>query len=141
MSEKKDALGGCLCGETRYKVSAQLRPVVACHCRQCQRSSGFHVAATSVPKHAFSLLKEQHLKWYTSSATAQRGFCGQCGSNLFWKQNGSADMVIFAGTIDQPTGLKIVEHIFVEDKGDYYALNDDLPKRQGFEESICFHTK
>ena len=131
MSENNIAFGGCLCGETRYQVIGPLRPVIACHCRQCQRSSGFHVAATSAPKQAFSLLSEQHLKWYSASVTAQRGFCSQCGSNLFWKPEEGADISIFAGTLDQPTGLKIVEHTFVEDKGDYYSLSDDLPKRKG----------
>ena len=33
-----------------------------------------------------------------------------------------------AGTLDVPTGIAIEGHIFVADKSDYYALDDDLPK-------------
>lgn len=141
MNKSNISRGGCLCGAIKYRVEGPLRPVVACHCRQCQRTSGFHVAATSSPKDAFNLESDQTLQWYTSSETAQRGFCNQCGSNLFWLQKNSDDMVIFAGTLDQPTGLKMVEHIYVEDKGDYYQLDDDLPKRKGSEQSICFFTQ
>ena len=28
----------------------------------------------------------------------------------------------------QPTGLKTTKHIFVEEKGDYYEITDDLPQ-------------
>ena len=33
-----------------------------------------------------------------------------------------------AGTLDSPTDLRTVAHIFVADAGDYYDLNDDLEK-------------
>jgi hypothetical protein len=33
-----------------------------------------------------------------------------------------------AGTIDTPTGLDAVEHIFVADASDYYELADGLPQ-------------
>lgn len=129
--------GGCLCESVRYQIVAELRPVVACHCRQCQKTSGFHVAATSGPKAQLVFLKDQHLTWYASSDKARRGFCKNCGSNLFWHENGSADIAIFAGTLDQPTGLRMVEHVYVQDKGDFYQIDDQLPKRHSFEQSIC----
>lgn len=34
-------------------------------------------------------------------------------------------------TSDTPTGLAIERRIFVQDKSDYYALTDDLPKSDG----------
>ncbi len=42
--------GGCLCGQVTYKINGPLRPVIACHCKQCRKSSGHHVAATSVAR-------------------------------------------------------------------------------------------
>ena len=32
-------------------------------------------------------------------------------------------------TLDRATGLRAAEHIHMGDKGDYYELTDDLPKR------------
>ena len=32
------------------------------------------------------------------------------------------------GAFDGPTRTKLALHIFVADKGDYYAIDDDLPQ-------------
>lgn len=37
-------------------------------------------------------------------------------------------MSIMAGCIDQPSGLQAVEHIYVDNKADYYVINDGLPQ-------------
>lgn len=117
--------GGCLCGRVRYRVDGPLRPVVACHCQQCRRTSGHHVAATSAKREHVTV--EGVVTWYASSADARRGFCGICGSNLFWDGPG-ANLSIFAGTLDGPTGLKLVGHIYCADKGDYYEIADGTPQ-------------
>ncbi len=40
--------------------------------------------------------------------------------------------MIMAGTMDSPTGLETVAHIFVGDAGDYYDIPDDgLPRLDG----------
>ena len=59
---------------------------------------------------------------------ARRGFCRVCGSALFWKRNKSEKTSVMAGAFDQPSGLKGEHHTFVDDKGDYYEINDDLPR-------------
>ncbi len=122
------AEGSCLCGAVRFHVSGPLRPVIACHCTQCRKTSGHHVAATSAARDAVEITGE--VKWYASSDTARRGFCPICGSNLFWDGRGK-NLSIFAGTLDGPTGLRTEAHIFCADKGDYYELSDDLPKADG----------
>ena len=44
--------GGCLCGAVRYEAQGPLRPVVACHCDMCRRTSGHFAAATAVRREA-----------------------------------------------------------------------------------------
>jgi hypothetical protein len=124
--------GGCLCGGVRYLVTGPLRDIVGCHCSQCRRTSGHFVAATSCAFASLVMERADTLRWYRSSPAAQRGFCSTCGGNLFWRADGEDSISIMAGTLDAPTGLKIAEHIFVADKSDYYALNDDVPMRQGW---------
>ena len=65
-----------------------------------------------------------------SSAEARRGFCGTCGSNLFW-DGGGASLSIMAGTFDPPTGLAMAGHVFVADKPDWYEIADELPQAEG----------
>jgi len=113
----------------RYTVDGPLRPVVACHCTQCRKTSGHHVAATSAALGDIAI--EGAVTWYRSSAAAERGFCGTCGGNLFWKETGGTRLSISAGTIDGATGLRLAGHIFVADKGDYYEIADGLPQAAG----------
>lgn len=120
--------GGCLCGQVRYTVTGPMRPVVACHCKQCRRTSGHHVAATAAPWDAVRV--EGEVTWYASSEFARRGFCAVCGGNLFWDGPGD-DVSIFAGTLDEPTGLGLAGHIFCADKGDYYEIADGTPQFAG----------
>lgn len=119
--------GGCLCGGVRYRVHGPLRDVIACHCSQCRRASGHFVAATSAPADRLEFLSDSTLSWYESSPRARRGFCSRCGGNLFWRQQGGPDISIMAGTLDPPTNLRIMRHIFVADKSDYYGLHDGVP--------------
>ena len=85
---------------------------------------------TSAPSANIELTSSDPLRWYKSSDTAERGFCGVCGGNLFWKQGGRDAISITAGTLDTPTNLAVEQHIFVADKSDYYSINDDVPKQQ-----------
>ena len=89
--------GGCLCGGVRYVVNGPLRGVIACHCSQCRRTSGHYAAMTNAPSEQLELKSSQTLVWYQSSATAERGFCSTCGSNLFWRQFDSDTTSITAG--------------------------------------------
>jgi hypothetical protein len=116
--------GRCLCGGVRYEVTGPLRNVIACHCSQCRRTSGHFVAASQAPTAAIKLVNAETLTWYESSPEAKRGFCNRCGGNLFWRETGpdKKNTSIMAGTLDTPTGLRITEHIFVEDKSDYYSI-------------------
>ncbi len=128
--EKTRREGGCLCGAVRYEIRGELRQVIACHCRQCQKSHGNFAAYTKVPLEGFTLTAQEGLKWYRSSETARRGFCRHCGSSLFWERldvgDLSGDLSVAAGSIDPPSGLVTICHIFTADKGDYYEIADGL---------------
>jgi hypothetical protein len=67
--------------------------------------------------------------WFAASQAARRGICPRCGAFLFWKAHGEDTMSFALGAIDGPTGLTLEKHIFVAEKGDYYALNDALPQK------------
>ena len=120
---EKTTRGSCMCGAVRYRVIGPLRPIIACHCIQCRKSSGHYVAATACATEALHI-EGDTLQWYASSKEAERAFCGRCGSNLFWRRQGSSSISIWAGSIDGPTGLHIAQQLFAESKGDYYPLPD-----------------
>jgi len=113
--------GTCLCGGVMFRIDGPMRPVVACHCKQCRKTSGHFWAATQVEDKNLQITSDETLHWYSSSDAARRGFCNNCGSSLFWKQDGDDRTSIGAGTLEE-TGLTISKHIYTTDKGDYYGL-------------------
>lgn len=118
--------GGCLCGAVRYHTAAPMRDVVACHCGQCQKTHGNFAAYTAVETGDLVLDEERGLAWYGSSDKASRGFCRECGASLFWRPAFASYTAVAAGTLDQPTGLKLVRHIYTDDKPDWYEIADGL---------------
>jgi hypothetical protein len=111
--------------------------VVDCHCTQCRRTSGHFAAFTAARPEDLVLIESGGLRWYRSSATAARGFCGVCGSSLFWKPASGGRVSIAAGTLDPPTGLATAAHVFVGDAGDYYEIGDGLPQRADGDHGIA----
>jgi hypothetical protein len=111
--------------------------VVYCHCEQCRKTSGHHVAASSAPRENVTIKGE--LCWYRSSATARRGFCPTCGGNLFWDGPGE-NIAIMAGALDN-ADIPAVGHIFVADKAAYVKICDGLPQAAQDDEAITTMVK
>jgi len=130
--------GSCLCGAVTFELNGELRPVIACHCVQCRKTSGHHVAATSVARDQITVTGD--VTWYHSSDTARRGFCATCGRNMFWDGAGE-NISVFAGTIDGETGLNIRGHIYSKYKGDYYDIPADAPQAPGYDPELTTMVK
>jgi len=135
-ASKVFARGSCLCEAVRFEIHGPLRPVIYCHCQMCRRWSGHIVAASACAREHLALSSPGRLQWYSASPKARRGFCGSCGSSLFWEPSGGDYVALMAGTLESPTGLTGVEHIYVADAGDYYQICDGLPRRAGSSEVI-----
>lgn len=118
--------GGCLCGAVRYRYEGPLRPVVACHCEQCRRTSGHFAAGTAGLRANLTVENQGALRWYESSPDVYRGFCSRCGASLFWTDR-PEQITIMAGTLDQPTGLALTHQIYTAYAGDYYRVDPQLP--------------
>lgn len=132
--------GSCLCGGTAYEARGPLREVLVCHCRECRASSGHVFATTSAPLDGFRLIRNETLTWFRASAVARRGFCGTCGSSLFWQPDAEPRISIAAGSLDGPTGLAVAEIWFPEEAGDYYAPEGPPPaaaEAHGRTEGAC----
>lgn len=124
---KSEVSGACLCGAVRFSGHLESPHVSACHCSQCRIWSG-HVWASF---HLGSPQIDGPVRWFRSSDIAERGFCPECGSSMFWRLNGRDTLSVSAAALANPTGLRLAEHIYVADKGDYYEIADDLPQSAG----------
>jgi hypothetical protein len=129
------AAGSCLCGAVKYEVRGPLRDVLFCHCINCRRTHGHVSAYTSSRREDLVVTEDRGLKWYWSTQdvtpNVHRGFCQECGASLFWDPRGQDFVYISAGSLDPPTGVKGARHIWLSEAGDYYEIDDDLPKAEG----------
>lgn len=126
--------GGCLCGAVRYRVTGPLRDVINCHCSMCRRLHGNFGPHSKAPKSSITITRDDGLAWYRTSDVARRGFCRECGSGLFWEPFELDATGIIAGTLDAPTTLQTMGHIFVAEKSDFYEIADALPQFEGSSE-------
>jgi hypothetical protein len=69
----------------------------------CRRTSRHFAAFTATRPGALVLIESEGLRWYRSSTSARRGFCGTCGSSLFWEPT-SGDRV---SPYDEEYGLRL----------------------------------
>ena len=120
--------GSCLCGNVQIEINGKLGEADACHCTQCRKQSGHYWASASVKRDQLNVAGAEQVRWYAASPQARRGFCGTCGSFLFWDADNEQEVAVALGIIDSPTGVKLEKHIFVADKGDYYDIADGLPQ-------------
>jgi hypothetical protein len=127
-TDEKITSGGCQCGAVRYEVEGPLRDVVSCHCTECTRLNGNFGPHSKAPRSRIHITRESGLAWYQITAKARRAFCRECGSGLFWAHADQDGWGIVAGSLDQPTGLKTIGHIFVAEKSDFYDITDDVPQ-------------
>ena len=119
------ATGGCACGGVRYRIDAQPRSVANCHCEPCRRITGHFMAATAANVGDVVFESSETLRWYDSTPTVQYGFCGTCGSTLFWRASDKADhLSMTAGTLDPPTGLTTTVALFGDSASDYHRLDE-----------------
>src|SRR5258708_32003161 len=109
--------GGCLCGAVRYSIDAQVSALRACHCVNCQKSSGAGGTVNAVvPTDSFKISKGA-TKRYDDSATQSgrtlsRHFCGDCGSPIYSHRNPNPGFVVVrAGSLDDSSGTKINANI------------------------------
>ncbi len=122
--------GLCLCGAVQFTgTPVEGRGIHVCHCGQCRRwASGPFMAIRF--SSGVTLTKDDGLDWYASSDRGERGFCRHCGSTLFWREPGEArDWAVSVGTLAEGHGQEIVEHIWIDDKPDFYDFADDAPRK------------
>lgn len=75
----------------------------------------------------------EHLKVYESSAWAERGFCQECGTNLFYRLKESGEHIMSMGCFDDAEQFSLVGEIYVDEKPNGYDFAGDHPRQTGEE--------
>lgn len=117
----------CLCGGCAFDLPGPGGAITACHCAQCRKLSGHYSASFDADETQVLWQRRESLRVYETPAKGRRGFCGTCGSSL-WFRSAAGEFSVEAGSVTGATGGRLTEHIFVASKGDYYEIDDGLPQ-------------
>jgi hypothetical protein len=131
MADLEERTGGCQCGAVRYRIVGPLGKAGICHCRMCQKAFGnFGAALVSVDFAQFSWTRGEP-STFRSSAIVARGFCKNCGSPLFMREDGDPNIELSIGTLDDPNALApMTEQTGVESMVQWFETLHELPRQE-----------
>ena len=128
-----EVTGGCLCGAVRYLAAAEPASVPYCHCEICRRATGQPIVAGAYFELARVTFEEEDLRRFKSSPYAERGFCGRCGTPLFYHSvmPELRDWIcLMLGTLDHPERYPPTDHWNVETALPFALPEDGLPRHR-----------
>ena len=121
--------GRCLCGSVEFEIELSSPHFSICHCGMCRRwSAGPYMSVHGKGPGRF--LKSDTLSWYRGSEWAERGFCSQCGTSLFYRLANDHDAMLVASvdSLDDASGITLEQHIYIDAKPDRYEFADTCPR-------------
>jgi hypothetical protein len=128
MSERT---GGCLCGQVRYRLTAQPLNARICWCRDCQRIAGNGTFNAVFPAQSVEITgtPSDHVRVAGSGNPVRRRFCPQCGCHLFAETPGYPGVIVVrAGTLDDPSSIKPVANIWSSSAPGWACLDAALER-------------
>ncbi len=131
MSEASEKNGRCLCGATRV-VAKVSNHVGACHCGACRKWGGGPLLAVDCGTDV-SFEGEENISVFDSSAWAERGFCGRCGTHLFYRLKESQQYMMPAGLFGDDEKMVFDHQIFIDEKPSLYTFANQTKDMTGAE--------
>ena len=131
MIEELNLKGQCMCGAVKFSATAGNPRVAACHCDMCRRWSAGPFMALNCKSVTFE--NDENIGIIRSSEWAERGFCKNCGSNLFYHIVESSDYQVAAGLFDDQSKLRMSLQVFTDRKPEFYEFANETKMMTGAE--------
>lgn len=126
--------GHCLCESVAIETS-NVSEFEACHCSMCRRWGGGPFLAVHCDS-SISITGSDAITVFQSSDWAERAFCQNCGSHLYYHLKPTDEYIVPIGLFQEHDKLTFKQQIFIDKKPDYYAFSnqtDNLTEQQVFE--------
>lgn len=124
MTEAIAGNGGCLCGAVRFTADNTKPGVGACHCRMCRRWGGGPLMAVDCGADV-AFEGGENIAVFNSSEWADRGFCKQCGSHLFYRLKKPVEYIMPVGLFDEQDAFVFKDQVFIDKKPAFYAFANE----------------
>lgn len=132
MSSKPAKSGRCLCGAVTLTATPKSHDVGSCHCDMCRRWGGGPLLAVECETD-LSFSGEEHIGVFGSSDWAERGFCKECGTHLFYRLKGGSYYALPVGLFDGEGEWKLTEQVFIDEKPPFYSFSQKTHDMTGEE--------
>ena len=137
MADKQNIKGQCLCGGVTVSAVIDAPTLGACHCTMCHRqNSGPYI---SIMTDQSATEANGSIKAYRSSEWAERAFCSECGSTLWYSTLQDGARYLSAGLFDDAGGAPLTLEYYSDNCPQGYSLAGDH-KRMTEAETIAFFT-
>ena len=134
MKTAKQASGSCLCGSVHFNAQLPSKWCAHCHCSLCRKAHGAgYVTWVGFEQEQVSITRgDSLLEWYESSPGAQRGFCRQCGSSLFFRsKQWAGELHIALACMDDEIDRKPDANAFFDRHIDWMPIDTSLKRLDG----------
>ncbi len=125
--------GQCLCGGVKITLDEVPGKVGACHCGMCRRWTGSVFMSVPAQPGKITIAGEENLKAYASSPWAERVFCRECGTGLFYRVTAPGKYhgvrYVSVGLFDDPSGLQLESEIFYDRRSKVFEFAGDLEQK------------
>lgn len=122
MPHSHNVQGRCLCKAVGIHATVEPLEMEACHCNMCRRWGGGPLLAVHCDPAKLQWEGEEHISIYDSSEWAQRGFCKQCGTHLFYRLKDISQYAIPAGLFDAMESFTFTNQVFIDQKPANYTF-------------------
>ena len=129
MSDTVSASGTCLCGKVQIKTNSLNKNLGVCHCEMCRKWSAGPFLALDCGSDV-SIEGSDFLGVYNSSEWAERAFCKNCGTSLFYKLKQNSQHIVSSELFDQKD-LNFDHQIFIDEKPKYYDFANETKNMTG----------
>ena len=129
--------GGCLCGAVRFTAAPKDHDVGACHCSMCRKWTAGPFMVLDCAD-TMKIENAANLGVYRSSEWAERCFCKNCGSALFYRLVGKEHYFVSAEAFDDRAGYVLASQVFIDEKPDYYGFANKTHDMTGAEVFAAF---
>ncbi len=123
--------GKCLCGAVRFRFVEPLGGVAHCHCSMCREAHGapFVTWVVTFAERFEIVAGRDDLHWHASSQEAERGFCGRCGSTMFFRSSlCPGEIHVTRANVDTDLSLDPGSHVFWDEHVSWIEADASLPR-------------
>jgi len=124
-----DRTAKCMCGKVKLALKDVPDTFSSCYCETCQRWAGGPFRGVTVKTENLEIEGEDHIGTIQSSGFAERAFCKECGSGIWYRLTSGpyvGGTSIPIGLLDDRSGLSLSYEMFTDYKDETNVVPEGI---------------